>query len=119
MPAHIAPESTIAPAKTIGLAPNHSSSIATHSRYRVAAHDPAQSPRGVDYCRPQQGSRNWQADGAQGDSTRFFKGNGGGRGIRTPGALSGTTVFKTAGFNRSPIPPLGWKRSCSISLSQP
>ena len=30
---------------------------------------------------------------------------GGGRGIRTPGALSGTTVFKTAGINRSPIPP--------------
>ncbi len=32
--------------------------------------------------------------------------NGGGRGIRTPGTLSGTTVFKTAGINRSPIPPL-------------
>ncbi len=32
-------------------------------------------------------------------------GNGGGRGIRTPGTLSGTTVFKTAGINRSPIPP--------------
>ena len=31
--------------------------------------------------------------------------NGGGRGIRTPGTLSGTTVFKTAGINRSPIPP--------------
>ena len=31
--------------------------------------------------------------------------NGGGRGIRTPGTLAGTTVFKTAGFNRSPIPP--------------
>ncbi len=32
-------------------------------------------------------------------------GNGGGRGIRTPGTLTGTTVFKTAGINRSPIPP--------------
>ena len=31
--------------------------------------------------------------------------SGGGRGIRTPDALSGITVFKTAGFNRSPIPP--------------
>ena len=31
---------------------------------------------------------------------------GGGRGIRTPEPLSGLTVFKTAGFNRSPIPPL-------------
>src|SRR5271163_1614475 len=30
---------------------------------------------------------------------------GGGGGIRTPGALSGPTVFKTAGFNRSPTPP--------------
>src|SRR5208337_828587 len=31
--------------------------------------------------------------------------DGGGRGIRTPEPLSGLTVFKTAGFNRSPIPP--------------
>src|SRR3954471_1258442 len=31
--------------------------------------------------------------------------NGGGRGIRTPGTLSGTAVFKTACFNRSHIPP--------------
>ena len=30
---------------------------------------------------------------------------GGGRGIRTPGALSGTTVFKTAAIDRSAIPP--------------
>jgi hypothetical protein len=30
---------------------------------------------------------------------------GGERGIRTPGALSSTTVFKTAGFNRSPSSP--------------
>ena len=30
---------------------------------------------------------------------------GGGRGIRTPDPLSRITVFKTAGFNRSPIPP--------------
>ena len=32
--------------------------------------------------------------------------NGGGRGIRTPEPLAGLTVFKTAGFNRSPIPPV-------------
>ena len=31
--------------------------------------------------------------------------SGGGRGIRTPGGVSPTAVFKTAGFNRSPIPP--------------
>jgi hypothetical protein len=30
---------------------------------------------------------------------------GGGRGIRTPGTLSSTAVFKTACFNRSHIPP--------------
>ena len=30
----------------------------------------------------------------------------GGRGIRTPGAVPRTTVFKTAGFNHSPIPPM-------------
>ena len=35
--------------------------------------------------------------------------NGGGRGIRTPGTLSGTTVFKTAGINHSPIPPQSGK----------
>src|SRR6266571_337495 len=29
----------------------------------------------------------------------------GGRGIRTPGTVPRTAVFKTAGFNRSPIPP--------------
>ena len=31
---------------------------------------------------------------------------GGGGGIRTPETLTGLTVFKTAGFNRSPTPPL-------------
>jgi hypothetical protein len=31
--------------------------------------------------------------------------DGGGRGIRTPGTLSGTTVFKTVCFNHSHIPP--------------
>ena len=31
--------------------------------------------------------------------------NGGGRGIRTPGTLSGSTVFKTAALNHSAIPP--------------
>jgi hypothetical protein len=31
---------------------------------------------------------------------------GGGRGIRTPERVSPLTVFKTAGFNHSPIPPL-------------
>ena len=30
---------------------------------------------------------------------------GGGRGIRTPGTVSGTTVFKTAAIDRSAIPP--------------
>ena len=39
---------------------------------------------------------------------------GGGRGIRTPGTLSSTTVFKTAGFNHSPIPPLKGSDSFSI-----
>src|SRR5580700_4256336 len=33
--------------------------------------------------------------------------DGGGRGIRTPDTLSGITVFKTACFNRSHIPPRG------------
>jgi hypothetical protein len=33
------------------------------------------------------------------------RGKYGGGGIRTPETLSGLTVFKTAGFNRSPTPP--------------
>lgn len=36
------------------------------------------------------------------EKTRIF---GGGRGIRTPESLSTLTVFKTAAFNRSAIPP--------------
>jgi hypothetical protein len=43
---------------------------------------------------------------------------GGGRGIRTPGTLSSTTVFKTAGFNHSPIPPRWAKPASFFSLSQ-
>jgi hypothetical protein len=31
--------------------------------------------------------------------------DGGGRGIRTPERVTPLTVFKTAGFNHSPIPP--------------
>src|SRR5437899_5530128 len=34
-----------------------------------------------------------------------MRNNGGERGIRTPESLSTLTVFKTAGFNHSPIPP--------------
>ena len=35
----------------------------------------------------------------------YLRKSGGGGGIRTPVTLSGQTVFKTAGFNRSPTPP--------------
>jgi hypothetical protein len=41
---------------------------------------------------------------------------GGGGGIRTPVTLSSQTVFKTAGFNRSPTPPLSilrWNKGLS------
>jgi hypothetical protein len=37
--------------------------------------------------------------------TRNLLKYGGGRGIRTPVRVSPQTVFKTAGFNHSPIPP--------------
>ena len=40
--------------------------------------------------------------------------DGGGRGIRTPGTLSGTAVFKTACFNHSHIPP---REGCSQFIS--
>ena len=36
-----------------------------------------------------------------------FRLHGGGRGIRTPGTVARTAVFKTACFNHSHIPPLG------------
>ena len=35
----------------------------------------------------------------------FVAQTGGGRGIRTPGTVSRTVVFKTTRFNRSRIPP--------------
>ncbi len=40
--------------------------------------------------------------------------NGGGRGIRTPGRIAPTAVFKTACFNRSHIPPR--ERTALLSL---
>src|SRR5439155_3355423 len=49
-------------------------------------------------------------------SSKFFptkRVSGGGRGIRTPGTLSGTAVFKTARFDRSRIPP--WQTSGGFS----
>jgi hypothetical protein len=36
-----------------------------------------------------------------------LEGNGGGGGIRTPGAREGSTVFKTVAFNHSATPPAG------------
>ena len=44
---------------------------------------------------------------------------GGGRGIRTPGTVSRTAVFKTARFNHSRIPPLkAWQPDLVVSLQQ-
>src|SRR6266545_3421468 len=45
-------------------------------------------------CTVARRARAWQVDVS-----------GGGRGIRTPERLAPLTVFKTAGFNHSPIPP--------------
>jgi hypothetical protein len=45
--------------------------------------------------------------GKSGESvTEIISDSNGGRGIRTPGTVPRTAVFKTAGFNRSPIPPM-------------
>jgi hypothetical protein len=54
--------------------------------------------------------------GSSGVSKRYAKDNsGGGGGIRTHETLSGLTVFKTAGFNRSPTPPQeGDNGHCSV-----
>ena len=47
-----------------------------------------------------------QCGGQRGRTPSWYsKIDGGGGGIRTPGTLSGPTVFKTAGLNRSPTPP--------------
>ena len=43
-------------------------------------------------------------------------GAGGGRGIRTPERVTPLTVFKTAGFNHSPIPPTSFYRSRKLSI---
>ena len=47
-----------------------------------------------------------QPRGNASPSNRLQPGTGGGRGIRTPDTLSGTTVFKTAAINHSAIPPV-------------
>jgi hypothetical protein len=36
----------------------------------------------------------------------YLQADGGGRGIRTPGSVAASAVFKTAAFNRSAIPPM-------------
>ncbi len=43
--------------------------------------------------------------------------NGGGRGIRTPGTVSRTAVFKTARFDRSRIPPALWEELITLRNS--
>ena len=62
-------------------------------------------------------AQSWAQFGhAKNYSSKLLKINklyGGGRGIRTPVRVSPQTVFKTAGFNHSPIPP---SRSYLISL---
>src|SRR5687768_15554258 len=42
---------------------------------------------------------------------------GGGRGIRTPGTVSRSTVFKTAALNRSAIPPRGGDRGALVMVA--
>lgn len=66
----------------------------------------------------------WRAKRA----VRRTRSTGGGRGIRTPDSLSAITVFKTAGINRSPIPPrvgasicrpeldCTWKSACAATV---
>src|SRR5438876_11534814 len=56
-------------------------------------------------------SKNWGGNWtSSGDSRINTAGSmnykDGGRGIRTPGTVPRTVVFKTTGFNRSPIPPV-------------
>jgi hypothetical protein len=45
--------------------------------------------------------------------------NGGGRGIRTPGAREGSTVFKTAAFNHSAIPPATGISDTALGFASP
>ncbi len=58
-------------------------------------------------------ARGWRCSTLVGGFLSMFAGDGqfreneagGGRGIRTPGTLSSSTVFKTAALNHSTIPP--------------
>jgi hypothetical protein len=59
---------------------------------------------GVIALRYESGGPNWGEPTAK-IKMAVFLSYGGGGGIRTPETLSGLTVFKTAGFNRSPTPP--------------
>lgn len=46
-------------------------------------------------------------------------GKSGGRGIRTPGAIADTTVFKTVTFGHSVSPPVGFRVHEKHSNSEP
>jgi hypothetical protein len=75
------------------------------------------SPYGaVHFLRSDLSSRNREERACFPDFVRNKGGNsllsrlaGGGRGIRTPGTVSRTSVFKTDCFNHSHIPPRGWQ----------
>tara|TARA_R110000851_G_scaffold119606_4_gene247464 strand:- start:316 stop:564 length:249 start_codon:yes stop_codon:yes gene_type:complete len=49
----------------------------------------------------------------------LFDMDGGGGGIRTPGAREGSTVFKTAAFNHSATPPAGCVYIMNAGLQVP
>jgi hypothetical protein len=49
-----------------------------------------------------------------GPKITLARGGGGGRGIRTPGRLAPTTVFKTVAINRSAIPPTCLRRRRAV-----
>ena len=56
------------------------------------------------------------SEGKHTTSTNGRVKSGGGRGIRTPGTLSGTAVFKTAAIDHSAIPPRRALRSVSATV---
>src|SRR5271170_5256077 len=59
-----------------------------------------------EYSKPRSDVRFRRVRYIQSLGTRPHQNAGGGGGIRTPETLTGLTVFKTAGLNHSPTPPL-------------
>jgi hypothetical protein len=74
--------------------------------------DRAAALRHINQCRPR-----LRADGGA-NAHADQRASGGGRGIRTPGTVSGAVVFKTTAIDHSAIPPRRESRQNSRLFSK-